>query len=89
MITIIRGPRAALRRHPAIARPPGGAWTFRREGDPSLPLPWAGARQLLALLRARLGHAAVEQAIVPQRATLSLILRGPGQEQHQGLVRAG
>jgi tetratricopeptide (TPR) repeat protein len=44
--------------------------------DPSWPLPRAGARQLLALLRARLGHATVEQAIAPQRATLSLVLRG-------------
>jgi tetratricopeptide (TPR) repeat protein len=44
--------------------------------DPRLPLPWAGARHLLALLRARLDDAAVEQAIAPQRATLSLVLRG-------------
>lgn len=74
MIRIIRGPRARLLRHPAIATPPAPA--LRVETDPDFPVPWGGARLLLALLRRERGDAVVDAAVLPHRALLSLALRG-------------
>jgi len=40
------------------------------------PIPWSGARTLLALLRRQFGSPVLEQAMAPHRALLSLVLRG-------------
>ncbi len=45
----------------------------RPSGRP--PVPWAGARALVATLRERLGDAAVDAALAPRRGPLSLVLR--------------
>ncbi|MEW6735659.1 MAG: tetratricopeptide repeat protein [Acidobacteriota bacterium] len=71
-ITILRGPQATLQNHPAIASITS-EYTFHLEVDAKIP--WAAARRLLALMRARLGNEVVEKAILPHRALLSLVLR--------------
>jgi tetratricopeptide (TPR) repeat protein len=72
LLTLVRGGRADVRAHLA-ARHPGAVVL---DADPRLTLPLGGARTLLAALRAGLGDAAVEAAVAPHRALLSLTLRG-------------
>ena len=52
------------------------ARALRLDVDPRFPVPWAGARVLLALLRRHLDSEQVEAALGPHRALLSLVLRG-------------
>jgi hypothetical protein len=73
MIRIVHGSLAAVRRHPAFAPP---SPSIQLEPDSAFPLPWGGARLLLARLRLLLGDAAVTDAVRPHRAFLSLVLRG-------------
>ena len=49
---------------------------LRLEPPAPAPVPWWGARTLLALLRRQVGARVVDQALVPHRALLSLVLRG-------------
>lgn len=49
---------------------------LRLHVEPRFPVPWAGARVWLAQLRRHLGDEPVASALGPQRALLSLVLRG-------------
>jgi tetratricopeptide (TPR) repeat protein len=74
MIRVIRGPLEEVRRHPALAPAPGET-DILLDLDADFVVPWAAARRWLAILRERLGDGAVERAVAPRRALLSLVLR--------------
>ena len=92
MIRVLRAPRPALRRALASSLLPSSS--LRIEAPGALPLPWGGARVCLALLRQRAGDDAVERAVAPQRALLSLVLRRleatltPAERERRELLRA-
>jgi tetratricopeptide (TPR) repeat protein len=77
MITVIRGAAskvAELMKHRAD-RLSQTELVFRWEMDPQLAPSWGAARSLIAQARTIMGDKAVERAIDPQRAMLSLVLR--------------
>lgn len=73
MIRVLRAPLSVLRGRLAI--PPLPASSVLVEPPGAFPVPWGGARALLGALRRRLGDEAVERAIAPHHALLSLALR--------------
>ena len=73
MLHILRGSRPALAREIQRRYPSSGSVHLFIEQD--FPTPWAGARALLAELRRKAGDEAIERAIAPFRAPLSLVLR--------------
>ena len=74
-IILLRGPAAGLRRHPLLASS-SRTDSFTITTEVRAPVPWGGARSLLARLRAVVGDAAVVRALHPHRVILSLVLRG-------------
>src|SRR5262245_33760306 len=73
MIRIVRGPLPLIAAHPAFAA--AGPSRFRLDLEPDFAVPWGGARAWLAIFGERLGAEAVERALAPHRAVLSLVLR--------------
>jgi len=68
VVTVIQGQSDLIRRHLAISSQEQEDWTFTLRGNPNFLPPWAGARRLLAFLRARIGHDVVDDALA-QRST--------------------
>lgn len=76
MITILRGPRAALLAEAARLAREGGAIVLPSDS----PRAWNGVRHLLEELGKRLGSAALEERLAPFRAASSLVLGHPADE---------
>ena len=73
-LTLVQAPKAELRGHPRFSAP--GA--LRLDGLHPFPLPWGGARVLLAALRKIRGDTAVEAAVRPEAAVFGHCISGVG-----------
>lgn len=62
--------------HPYLIDTANGRLVLQVHTAGTAPVPWSGARTLLALLRRQFGTTVVEEALARQRPRLSLVLRG-------------